>query len=33
MPSLCDNLHLADAGTQQVSALRGIVLQKYENAG
>ena len=33
MPSLCDNLHLTDAGTQQVSALRGIVLQKYENAG
>jgi hypothetical protein len=31
MPSLCDNLHLTDAGTQQVSA-RGIVLQKYENA-
>ena len=33
MPSLCDNLHLTDAGTQQVSALRGIVLQKSENAG
>src|SRR3954454_10021112 len=33
MPSLCDNLHLTDAGTQQVSALRGIALQKSETAG
>ena len=33
MPSLCDNLHLTDAGTQQVSALRGIVLQSLKTSG